>query len=32
VLFPYHYSETPVHKISMALAGSGIDVRIRKYK
>jgi L-ascorbate metabolism protein UlaG (beta-lactamase superfamily) len=32
VLFPYHYNETPVHKISMQLAGSGIDVRIRDYK
>ena len=32
VLFPYHYSDTPVHKISMQLAGSGIDVRIRDYK
>ena len=32
VLFPYHYTDTPVHKISMALAGSGIDVRIRNYK
>ncbi len=32
VLFPYHFSETPVHKIVMQLAGSGIDVRIRDYK
>ena len=32
VLFPYHYNDTSVHKISMALAGSGIDVRIRNYK
>ena len=32
VLFPYHYNTTPVHKISMQLAGSGIDVRIRDYK
>ena len=32
VLVPYHYHDTPVHKISMALAGSGIDVRIRNYK
>jgi len=32
VLFPYHYNDTPVHKISMQLAGSGIDVRIRDYK
>jgi L-ascorbate metabolism protein UlaG (beta-lactamase superfamily) len=32
VLFPYHYNNTPVHKISMQLAGSGIDVRIRDYQ
>lgn len=32
VLFPYHYSNTPVHKVVMQLAGSGIDVRIRDYK
>ena len=32
VLFPYHYSDTPIHKLSMQLAGSGIDVRIRDYK
>ena len=32
VLFPYHYSDTPIRKVSMLLAGSGIDVRIRKYK
>jgi L-ascorbate metabolism protein UlaG (beta-lactamase superfamily) len=32
VLFPYHYNDTPVHKITMQLAGSGIDVRIRDYK
>lgn len=32
VLFPYHYSETPIARISMMLAGSGIDVRIRDYK
>ena len=32
VLFPYHYNDTPVHKISMQLAGSGIDVRIRDYR
>jgi len=32
VLFPYHYSETPIYKVNMQLAGSGIDVRIRDYK
>ena len=32
VLFPYHYSDTPIRKVSILLAGSGIDVRIRSYK
>lgn len=32
VLFPYHYNDTPVRKVTMFLGGSGIDVRIRKYK
>lgn len=32
VLFPYHFNDTPVSRISMKLAGSGIDVRIRDYK
>ena len=32
VLFPYHYSETPVKKVADLLAGSGIDVRIRNYR
>jgi len=32
VLFPYHYSDTPVRKIPMLLSGSGIDVRIRQYQ
>jgi len=32
VLFPYHYSDTPIFKVNMRLAGSGIDVRIRDYK
>ena len=32
VLFPYHYSETPVKKGADLLAGSGIDVRIRNYQ
>ena len=32
VIFPYHYSETPVKRVSELLAGSGIDVRIRNYQ
>ena len=32
VLFPYHYNDTPVYRINMQLAGSGIEVRIRDYK
>ena len=32
VLFPYHYSETPISQVVMKLGGSGIDVRIRDYK
>jgi L-ascorbate metabolism protein UlaG (beta-lactamase superfamily) len=32
VLFPYHYSQTPVSQVSMKLAGSGIEVRIRDYQ
>lgn len=32
VLFPYHYSQTPVAQAIMKLAGSGIDVRIRDYQ
>ena len=32
VLFPYHYSDTPINQVRMRLAGSGIDVRIRDYK
>ena len=32
VLFPYHYSDTPIRKATMLLGGSGIDVRIRKYQ
>ena len=32
VLFPYHYSDTPIFKVNLRLAGSGIDVRIRDYK
>ena len=32
VLFPYHYSNTPVNQAVMKLAGQGIDVRIRDYQ
>ena len=32
VLFPYHYSDTPISQTVLKLAGSGIDVRIRDYK
>ena len=32
VLFPYHYSETPIQKVADLLDGSGIDVRIRNYQ
>ena len=32
VLFPYHYSQTPITQAVMKLAGSGIDVRIRDYQ
>ena len=32
VLFPYHYSETPIQQVRLKLAGSGIDVRIRDDK
>jgi L-ascorbate metabolism protein UlaG (beta-lactamase superfamily) len=32
VLFPYHFSETPIQQTRIMLAGSGIDVRIRDYK
>ena len=32
VLFPYHYNNTLVARITMQLAGSGIEVRIRDYK
>ena len=32
VLFPYHYSQTPIQKVADLLAGSGIDVRIRDYR
>ncbi|MCR5643410.1 MAG: MBL fold metallo-hydrolase [Prevotella sp.] len=32
VLFPYHYSQTPISRVRMMLMGSGIDVRIRDYQ
>ena len=32
VLFPYHYSQTPITQTVMRLAGTGIDVRIRAYQ
>ena len=32
VLFPYHYSDTPVSKVKLMLGGTGIDVRIRNYQ
>ena len=32
VLFPYHYSQTPITRVTELLSGSGIDVRIRNYQ
>ena len=32
VLFPYHYSQTPIKQVVDLLSGSGIDVRIRNYQ
>ncbi|MBM6992734.1 MAG: MBL fold metallo-hydrolase [Prevotella sp.] len=32
VLFPYHFSETPIERVADLLKDSGIDVRIRSYK
>ncbi len=32
VLFPYHYSDTPINKVKLLLSGTGIDVRIRYYQ
>ena len=32
VLFPYHYSQTPIKNVVDLIAGSGIDVRIRNYQ
>ena len=30
VLFPYHYSDTPVRQVADSLADSSIEVRIRQ--
>lgn len=32
VIYPYHYSETPVEQINTLLKGSGIEVKIRAMK
>lgn len=32
VLFPYHYSDTPINQVLMRMVGTGIDVRIRDYQ
>ena len=32
VLFPYHYSETPIKRVVELLADTSIDVRIRSYQ
>jgi len=32
VLFPYHYSETPVKRVTELLSDTSIDVRIRNYQ
>ena len=32
VLFPYHYSETPIMRVSELLSDTSIDVRIRNYR
>ena len=32
VLFPYHYSHTPIQQASLRLAGTGIKVLIRDYQ
>ena len=32
VLFPYHYSETPIKRVVELLADTAIDVRIRNYR
>ena len=32
VLFPYHYSETPIKRVAELMADTSIDVRIRDYQ
>ena len=32
VLFPYHYSQTPIKRVAELLADTSIDVRIRNYQ
>ena len=32
VLFPYHYSETPIKRVAELLSNTSIDVRIRNYQ
>jgi L-ascorbate metabolism protein UlaG (beta-lactamase superfamily) len=32
VLFPYHYSNTPINTVKLMLGGTDIDVRIRNYQ
>ena len=32
VLFPYHFSDTPINQVPLRMSGSGIDVRLRDYK
>ena len=32
VLFPYHYSQTPIKRVSELLSDTTIDVRIRNYQ
>ena len=32
VLFPYHYSDTPIHQVADLLKSTNIDVRIRNYQ
>ena len=32
VLFPYHYSQTPIKRVAELLPGTSIDVRVRNYQ
>ena len=32
VLFPYHYSQTPIKRVAELLSGTSIDVRVRNYQ